>query len=189
MLRRPPGDSRTRATGLASSLEWAVTATASIAHHLVGLGYVRPAGRRPRPARVVGPGGGPATGPLLDQLAVLEAGDASVLAEAIAMGRASQRGGLLVAVVGALDDESAEELARLRRQGTSCVAVWSCDTEPRAAAAGADPERPSAGHARACVILRNAGWAVADARQRRKRSSQAWERLRTDDHVLTVVSR
>jgi uncharacterized protein (DUF58 family) len=176
--------------GLASSLEWAVTATASIAHHLVGLGYM---------VRLVdGPTGhewsdpaGAGDGPLLDQLAVLEPGDPSVLAEAIGVARASQRGGLLVAVVGTLNDATAEELARLRRQGTSCVAVVldTATFRPGFDRSPADPaDLVDPVHARACVILRNAGWAVAEARSGES-IVQAWEGLRTDDHVLAVVTR
>jgi uncharacterized protein (DUF58 family) len=170
--------------GLASSLEWAVSATASIAHHLVGLGYVVRLIDGPQPKEWSDPAG-EGDGPLLDQLAVLERGEPSVLAEAISLARASQRGGLLVAVVGAMNDETAEDLVRLRRQGTSCVAVV-LDTASFGRAAAPDEGDPA--HARACVILRNAGWAVADAR-RGDSVVQAWERLRTDDHVLAVVTR
>jgi hypothetical protein len=38
------------------------------------------------------------------------------------------------------------------------------------------------------VILRNAGWAVAGARSGDS-IADAWERLRTDDQVLAVVTR
>ena len=170
--------------GPASSLEWAVTAAASVAHHLVGLGYV---------VRLVDgpdqhPWSDPAAdgdGPVLDQLAVLEAGNLGCLAAGIGLARASQRGGLLVAIVGRLDDQTTEELARLRRQGTSCVALV-LDTPtfgpgPVSASYGAE-------HDRAATILRQAGWAVAGARSGDS-VPQAWERLRTDDQVLAVISR
>ena len=170
--------------GLASSLEWVVSAAASIAHHLVGLGYI---------VRLIdGPGhhdwsdpssGG--DGPLLDQLAVLEPGDTTVLAEGLNHARASQRGGMVVAVVGDMDDDTAEDLARLRRQGTSCVAIV---VETRSFDLTAPPDQPNPAHARACVILRTAGWAVAEARSG-DAVSDVWERLRTDDQVLAVVHR
>lgn len=170
--------------GLASSLEWAVTATGSIAHHLVGLGYIVRLVDGPQQHEWSDPTGA-GDGPLLDQLAVLEAGDGAALAEAVGLARASQRGGLLVAVVGAMDDATAEDLARLRRQGTSCVAIV---IETPTFDLAVPPDAGNATHARACVILRNAGWAVAGARSGDS-IVDAWERLRTDDQVLTVVSR
>ncbi len=170
--------------GLASSLEWAVSAAASVAHHLVGLGYVVRLIDGAQPHAWSDPTG-EGDGPLLDQLAVLETGNLSSLAEGIQLARASQRGGLLVAVVGSLDDAAVEDLARLRRQGTSCVALV-VDTMSFARNATADSVDPA--HERASVILRHAGWAVAGAR-RGDTVVQAWERLRTDDHVLAVISR
>jgi uncharacterized protein (DUF58 family) len=172
--------------GLASSLEWAVTAAASVAHHLIGLGYVVRLIDGPDPHGWSEPAG-EGDGPLLDQLAVLEPGTMSVLAEGVNLARASQRGGLLVAVVGTLDDATVEDLARLRRLGTSCVAiVLDSQTFGRAATTASDG--PSSLHDRACVILRQSGWAVAGARSG-DTVVQAWERLRTDDQVLAVISR
>jgi uncharacterized protein (DUF58 family) len=170
--------------GLASSLEWAVTATGSIAHHLVALGYIVRLIDGAQQHDWSEPTGG-GDGPILDQLAVLEAGDGAALAEAVGMARASQRGGLLVAVVGSMDDATAEELARLRRQGTSCVAIVL--VTPTFDASGR-PDVGHAAHARTAVILRNAGWAVAEARSG-DTIVDAWERLRTDDQVLAVVTR
>jgi uncharacterized protein (DUF58 family) len=170
--------------GLTSSLEWAVTAAASVAHHLVSLGYIVRLIDGAAPHTWSDPAG-EGDGPLLDQLAVLESGNASALAEAVSVARTSQRGGLLVAVVGALNDDSAEDLARLRRQGTSCVALV-LDTASFAKNAANQAKDPA--HERACVILRSAGWAIAAVRAGDS-VVDVWERLRTDDQVLTVVSR
>jgi hypothetical protein len=49
-------------------------------------------------------------------------------------------------------------------------------------------ETADAKHERSCVILRQAGWAVASARSGDS-VVQAWERLRTDDQVLAVITR
>ena len=91
--------------GAASSLEWAVTAAASVAHHLVRLGYVV----RLVDGEVARPWTDPAgegAGPILDSLAVVQAGGPSSLGEAMRVARQSQTGGLLVAIVGALDVET-----------------------------------------------------------------------------------
>jgi uncharacterized protein (DUF58 family) len=170
--------------GLASSLEWVVSAAASIAHHLVGLGYIVRLIDGPGHHDWSDPAGG-GDGPLLDQLAVVEPGSSAVLAEGLNHARASQRGGLVVAVLGDMDDDTAEDVARLRRQGTSCVAIV---LDTRSFDLGAPAEAPNPGHARAGVILRNAGWAVAEARSG-DAMPDVWERLRTDDQVLAVVER
>lgn len=170
--------------GLASSLEWAVSAAASIAHHLVGLSYLVRLIDGPVSHDWSDPSNG-ADGPLLDQLAVLEAADSAILAEGLTLARASQRGGMVVAVVGDMDDATAEDLARLRRQGTSCVAIV---LDTLSFDRSRPPDQVNPDHARACVILRNAGWAVAEARFG-DTIPNAWERLRTDDQVLAVVER
>ena len=171
--------------GLASSLEWAVTATASVAHHLVGLGYLvrlvdgpdphpwsDPAGERRRPparpagrARARQPGrpgrghhalpGQPARRPARGR----RRHD----------GRPDHRGPGPASATG--------HLLRGHRAGHR---VLRAD-----AAAGVTV---NAQHERACVILRQAGWAVASARSG-DTIVQAWERLRTDDQVLAVINR
>jgi hypothetical protein len=65
--------------------------------------------------------------------------------------------GLLVAVLGALDPDDAEQLARLRHGGATCVAVL-LDTPTWAGSAGTTAHR-SASHA-----LQRAGWRVLDVR-------------------------
>jgi hypothetical protein len=64
--------------------------------------------------------------------------------------------GVLVAVLGALDPEDAEQLARLRHGATACVAVL-VDTETWAPSSG---RRTPEGQDRAAALLTGAGWRV-----------------------------
>jgi hypothetical protein len=76
------------------------------------------------------------------------------------------------------------------------IDTWSFIAEAREVAAqdaaAPEPGSPAAkmaeDHERACVILRDAGWAVTTA-ARSDSVPAVWERLRTDEHVLTVAKR
>jgi uncharacterized protein (DUF58 family) len=162
-----------RGDGAASSLEWAVSAAASVAVHLARAGYT---------LRLVTD-----TGTDLDATTL---GDDSVLLDHLAEVRASRRGGLelaahalrhsggsgggglLVAVLGLVDPDELSRLAAVRAAGTTCVAVlldassWVSLTPDRRAAADA------AFDATAHTLLR-AGWHVLPAR-RDTRLPEVW---------------
>ncbi|RAG81451.1 DUF58 domain-containing protein [Streptacidiphilus pinicola] len=181
-----------RGAGPASSFEWAVSAAASVALHLLDRGYeVRlltdtgeqtTASGSPASAGAGTVGGGEAAGLMLDRLAVVDLSDGRGLSRAEDVLRLGGEG-LLVAILGALDDEQLAELSRLRRRTGSAVALlldtesWTLlrglgggtDTGNGGTAEGTDGEHADAGpeqdvgrerHER---LLRQAGWRVLPA--------------------------
>jgi hypothetical protein len=154
-----------RGEGPASSLEWAVSAVGSVALHLTRRGFS---------LRVLTETGAPLAGMagevlapqpdleglLLDGLAEVEPSRAQSLREAnVALGR-SGSDSLMIAVLGALSEQDASDLAR-RRQGTStAVAImlrsWTWGTAGPDAAA----ERE---FARNVALLRDSGWRIVPA--------------------------
>jgi uncharacterized protein (DUF58 family) len=153
-----------RGEGAGSSFEWAVEAAASVGAHLAGRGY----GVRLVTAEgPVGPSGAgpdlPGTEPrgvLLDELAVVSTVPATSLEQAAAGLR--RGGGLLVAVLGALDLEQAVALARAHHAPSPAVAVlldvgtWT-SLPPRLRAP------LEQGATDAARLLASAGWRVVRA--------------------------
>jgi uncharacterized protein (DUF58 family) len=151
--------------GPGSSFEWAVSAAASVAVHLVRHGYfVRlvtdtgaafGGGDQTLDGR-----GGDVEGALLDALAVVDTSSNTSLRDASASLRRGGGDGLLVAVLGTIDPEETRLLSRLRHGSTTAVGVlldtatWgSSAVRRRAAAAGTDVEGSAA-------LLRASGWRV-----------------------------
>jgi uncharacterized protein (DUF58 family) len=147
--------------GPASSLEWAISAAASIGMHLSGAGFtmrvVTDTGDEVTSAAV----GADAFGSvLLDNLAVRTASAATGVRAGLT---AIRRGGgeeLLVAVVGSLSDDDAQSLARSAHGGPSVGVALVLDTAswttlaPRAAAAA------QSAHDQTCDVLSASGWRV-----------------------------
>jgi len=176
MVRREEQPLRSRATllldtrgrahrgdGPGSSFEWAVSAVASIGVSLAGAGYgmtLLTDDDRP----LVPPEVPLSEGVLLDALAGVELGSAADLAPVVTRLRRGGIDGVLVAVLGALDADDAERLARLRQGGTGCIAVlvesgtWSAAPSQgrRAQVARSDAEA-------AARVLQTAGWRVLRA--------------------------
>jgi hypothetical protein len=73
--------------------------------------------------------------------------------------RRAGTGGALVAVLGALDADEAEALARLRSGGTACIAVL-VDTDSWLPGSAATRAKATARHEQTAVLLRSAGWRV-----------------------------
>jgi uncharacterized protein (DUF58 family) len=147
-----------RGEGPGASFEYAVSAVASIGVTLARAGFALSMLRDSGEA--VAPPGVPLTeGLLLDELAVVRPSPRRTLGGAIEVLRSGGLGGVLVAVVGALDVDEAERLARLRTGSAVCVAVvldtdsWA-PVSPRARAAAA------ATHDDVCHLLTGAGWRV-----------------------------
>jgi uncharacterized protein (DUF58 family) len=164
-----------------SSLEYAVSAAASIGVHLADRGYA---------VRLVtdeggavsgswyDSGGGPAGAevPLLDALAVVRsARDASVGRWSDLLKGAGAASGLLVAVLGRLHPQEASLVGKLRHGATGAMAIlldsasWT-SVAPHVQAA--EEQRL----AETAQVLRRAGWSVVTA-TRNDRLPAVWERL------------
>ncbi|NJP75917.1 DUF58 domain-containing protein [Streptomyces sp. AA8] len=151
--------------GPGSSFEWAVSAAASAALHLLGRGFsvrlLTDTG-----AAIPGPGApgelaglpgesADTAGLLLESLAAVEHSEGTCLSPAL--GALRGEGGLLVAFLGGLDEQQAALAARMRGRGGTAVgfvldpAAWRGD--PRAHAA-AEPR---------LQMLRAAGWTALPA--------------------------
>lgn len=152
-----------RGVGPESSVEWAVSACASITAHLVRRGFAvhllldRTAGTAAGIPDIV-PAEPGAEGSLLDALAVLPmAPDVPLRELTRELGRPGTES-LLIAILGELSAEDAEDLARSRPRGGTAVAflmlphTWDRQAKPRDAA----------DHT---TILRSAGWRTVTVKQ------------------------
>jgi uncharacterized protein (DUF58 family) len=155
-----------RGEGPASSIEWGISAAASVGVHLAGNRYGVRLLHDDRPSEWTPVEGNDSAAMLLDDLAVLTPGDDGCLQQAMAALVRSGGDGLVVAVLGEVTEHDALTLARLGRQGTRGIAILLATTAwsqlPRARAAQLDRER-----ATAQAILVNGGWAVAEATPQR----------------------
>jgi uncharacterized protein (DUF58 family) len=157
-----------RGTGSSSSLEWAVTAAASITAHLCEQTYAvhlvtdetADSGRA---------GAGIDLDHALEVLAEAHTGQLEQFAEVIHCAHPlTSSGGLVIAIVTELDEDLARQVAALRQPGGTGLAMvldaqsFAAQRRPEATA----PEPP-------CVsVLRTAGWTVAV--------------VRADDQIATV---
>jgi len=151
-----------RGDGPASSFEWAVSAAASAAVHLAGQRYGVRLLLDDSAPRWTGPYSGEGAGELLDELAVATWSPAPVLRSAVTALTRTGGDGLVVAVLGEVDEDDVTPLARLGRQGARGIAVLLRTAEwtplPARRAAEIDAAR-----ARATAVLRSGGWSVVDA--------------------------
>jgi uncharacterized protein (DUF58 family) len=146
-----------RGDGPASSFEWAVSATASAAVSLARAGFGLQLLREDGTA--LGPDGVPLTESLLlESLAVVDTARSADLDGAVTRLRGGV-GGVLVAVLGALEAAEAEKLARLRAGSSGCVAVL-IDTGSWSAGGAAARERSAQRYDQTAGLLRGAGWRV-----------------------------
>lgn len=150
--------------GARSSLEWDISAAASVAVHLIRSGFS---------LRVITESGSGLAGPasdllppvpdveglLLDGLADVRPGRLTDLREAgLALGRSGDS--LVIAVLGSLSDQDASDLAHRRGGTTTAIAVllrtWTWGTTNSDATSEAQ-------FARNVAVLRNAGWRIVPA--------------------------
>jgi uncharacterized protein (DUF58 family) len=146
-----------RGEGPGSSFEYAVSAVASIGVALTRAGFV---------LRLMGddgndippPGAALTEGVLLDSLALVIGSRSPSLLPAATRLRTGVDG-VLVAVLGALDLEDAERLARLRTGSGTCVAVL-LDTDSWKPGPARAREAAQQDHQRVASLLGGAGWRV-----------------------------
>jgi uncharacterized protein (DUF58 family) len=189
MVRREEQQQQSRATllldrrrdahhgeGSASTFEWSVGAVASVAVHLADRGYAL---RLIDGSSAAGSWVGDPTGRTTPAFAVLDtlatavtAGDQQ-LYRAVEDSVRTAAGGLLVAVLGDLDDDDVITLTKLVQPGTRAVAILA------GATAATDPPSPTEDVGRSGPEgerLRAAGWEVVVARPGEE-VDQAWLRI------------
>jgi uncharacterized protein (DUF58 family) len=151
-----------RGDGPASSLEWAVSAAASICLHLAHHGF---------DVRLVTDTGGEVSsaslgsvgfdGALLDVLAALTPSTGTSLHVGVETTKRAGGQGLIVAVMGAMQPDDAERLARLRQSDRATGVVLLLDTDTWTAA----PSPNSASRTQVIGMLAAAGWQVVEVRR------------------------
>ncbi|MDH6110014.1 uncharacterized protein (DUF58 family) [Kitasatospora sp. MAP12-15] len=156
-----------RGNGPASSFEWAVSCAASVGTHLLERGYqtrlLADTGAALSNSGMVGAGSvSESIGLLLDSLAVLEHSEGGGLAPAEEVLRLGGEG-LLVAILGSLDEEQLAGLGRLRRRAGAAVA-FVLDTGSWTGLRAAFPDGADSETDRALRLLRQAGWTVLPVR-------------------------
>jgi uncharacterized protein (DUF58 family) len=163
-----------RGSGAASSLEWLVTAAASVAVHLTHAGFsVRLVTDRPlsdasswhdrRPDDVE------QSGPILDELAVMTVSTTPSLVHAVDAVIGSP--GLVVALLGAATTTDLADLSRMRAHGSTVLGI-ALDT----AAWGDEPDDATPGAERLALHLSSRGWCVVTA-DPYESPAAPWERL------------
>lgn len=151
-----------RGDGPASSFEWAVSAAASVAVHFSGLKHGVRLVLDGRPSTWSNPHSGEAAGELLDRMAVVGFGDDNALDAGLGLIRRTGGDGVIVAVLGELDERKAQQLAHLGREGRPGIAIllrteeWSTKAT-RPVDGGESPRE------RWISVLADAGWAVTEA--------------------------
>ncbi|WP_043472379.1 DUF58 domain-containing protein [Kitasatospora sp. MBT66] len=156
-----------RGSGPASSFEWAVAAAASVSVHLLERGYqtrlLTDTGHAvPGVQADNGHNAADTSGVILDALAVVDLSDGAGLSRAEEPLRAGGEG-LLVAVLGELDEEQTARLARLRGR-TGGAVVLLLDTGTWAGLRLLSPDTGGEEFRDRARRLREAGWTVLTVR-------------------------
>ncbi|HWB66750.1 MAG TPA: DUF58 domain-containing protein [Mycobacteriales bacterium] len=163
-----------RGEGPASSLEWAVSAAASISLHLAGRGFdvrlVTDSGGEVSSAALGGVG---FDGALLDVLAALTASTSTSLHAGVEAAQRTGGQGLIVAILAAVGTDDAERLVRLRTANRSTGIALLLDTDTWAATPGSVS---ATDRARVVPMLTGAGWHVVEVK-RGETLPQVWAGL------------
>src|SRR5690606_26888518 len=140
-----------------ASFEWAVSAAASMATHLRHAGYrvrlVSGDGIDVDASDLVG------DGELLDYLAEVKPGQRGEISTLVDLVRRRSDGGLIIALLGALDPAEAELLGALRANNATCVG-FLIDTSTWLALPTAAREAADTAHGAAALGLLRSGWRV-----------------------------
>jgi uncharacterized protein (DUF58 family) len=155
-----------RGDGPTSSLEWAVSAAASICIHLSRNGFevrlVTDAGVEVSSAGV---GESSFDGALLDVLAVVTASGGQGLESGLEAVRRYGSEGLLIAVVGALTPADAEGLARMRGASSSVGVAFMIDGDSWVAQPSMSSAAREATYRRGRELLTQSGWRTIEVRR------------------------
>jgi uncharacterized protein (DUF58 family) len=151
-----------RGDGPASSFEWAVSAAASVAVHFTEVKHGVRLILDGRPTTWSNPHSGEAAGEMLDRMAVVGFGDDNALDAGIGLIGRTGGDGVVIAVLGDIDEEQAQKLAHIGHSGRPGIAIL-LRTEEWSVRATRVAHGPDSGRQRVLAILRNADWAVAEA--------------------------
>jgi uncharacterized protein (DUF58 family) len=155
-----------RGDGPASSMEWAISAAASVSIHLARSGFelrmVTDAGQQITSAGV---GGVSFDGTLLDVLSVTTGSPADTMHAGLDAVRRQGGEGLLVAIVGALSPEDAEQLARMRSSNSSVGIALLLDVDSWITLSPQSAEISAASYRHGRDLLIQAGWRAIEVRR------------------------
>ncbi|GAA1692403.1 DUF58 domain-containing protein [Fodinicola feengrottensis] len=150
-----------RGDGPGSSFEWSVSAVASMAVHLYGRGYtlktVTDIGTEVETSRHS------TDGPLMDLLAGARLSHQRHFTDGVTRLRKHGGDGVLIAVLGLLDDEAAAELANLSQGGRPCAALLLDTTTWTRQAGETEMVATREAYDLSVQLLRGAGWKVVEA--------------------------
>ena len=164
-----------RGDGPASTFEWAISAAASIATSLVESGYGVRVVTDDVPVPWTGRESGQGTGELLDRLAVLDLGGPHELRHAHGLLARTGGDGLVVSILGEIEEGDVAPVAALPRRGVTGLAMllrtttWATIPARRRAELEASRERSG-------VVLDGAGWTVVSP-EARDSVPEAWAQL------------
>ncbi|HTR69771.1 MAG TPA: DUF58 domain-containing protein [Mycobacteriales bacterium] len=152
--------------GPTSSLEWAISAAASVSVHLAHSGLeIRLVTDTGVGVGSTGRGTADFEGAVLDALAVTRASNATTLRAGTAALRHQGSGGLLVAVVGALSPDEAEHLARSRSSQSPLAIAFVLDPVSWAIGAHAGQGSPPGDGRATAELLRASGWRTVEVKR------------------------
>jgi uncharacterized protein (DUF58 family) len=155
-------DTRTiahRGDGPTSSLEWAISAAASISLHLARNGFeLRLITDTGSEVSSAGLAGASFDGSVLDVLAVVSPSASRSLHAGMSTVRRQGTEGLLVAIVGALSPDDAESLARMRSGGASVGIALVLHTDSWVTQSPQSAEESAQAHRQTCQLLAQSGW-------------------------------
>jgi uncharacterized protein (DUF58 family) len=155
-----------RGDGPTSSIEWAISAAASISLHLARAGFeIRLVTDDGTEVSSAGVGSGSFDGAVLDLLAIVEPTASRSLAAGIATVRRQGAEGLVIAIVGSLTPDEAENLARMRGGGASTGVAIVMNTASWVAQPVGSVEESESAHRRTVEMLTSSGWRIVEAQR------------------------